>query len=322
MPDEKTSDRQETKSSNERSGQSSRVSRRQVLSTSAGALAGLATMRLGSASETGEKIPVPTGEFVDPSHVHSVDRAGVGRIPDEVKSGRPDTSQASKSEDSPPAPEVQGWWAFCRDHYLNGTYSHMDADFNVPSEPNGYDAANDPVMFQFPALQNCDDLCNDPSYIIQPVLQWNWYNGNTGEGYVGDWAISSWYRGTDGDYYSSTPMKVSVGDTLWGYMKQKSDYSWYIQTYNYATGEYTDIYTDKYNSSLTFDRAFTTLEVANYVPGNCGRLPGDCTFDEIWLQDSNGSYQKPEWGTNVNNDAECNVNAKVIDQYTTKTVTP
>lgn len=299
-------------------GSEESVNRRTILRAGGASLAGLSLAGANAAAAATDEIPVPTGELVDPSRVHEVGRAGRGVTPEEVRADRPDVPAEPASEATrEPVPDTSDWWAWTRDHFKNGTYQQMDCDFNVPSEPGSSDGPNEPVMFLFPALQNCDDFCTNAIYILQPVLQWNWSSS-----YADEWSIASWYKGPDGNFYHSTPITVSVGDSLWGYMFQRDDYSWYIQTYNNSTTEYTDIYTEPYDSSLSFDRAFTTLEVANYEPGTCNRLPGDCTFENIYLEDTNGNRESPEWGTHVNGSAECNVDATVIDDQTTKTTTP
>lgn len=300
-------------------GNRSTVSRRQVLQTFGTTFAGLAASTGAVVGDSGEDmVYVPSGELVKESKVHHAGTAGIGAKPETPDA--PSQKQGIHEQN----PDSSGWFAYTRDHFKNGEYSRMTAQINVPDEPPEVDGSGDPLWYIFPALQNCDDFCTDPIYILQPVLQYNW--AQDGYDFSNQWSMAAWYKSPeDGEYYHSTPKAVSVGDELWGNMDKgynTDDDAWYIEFYNESNGDHTDITTPAYPSSMTFDRAFTTLEGYDYKYGECNTLPGDMEFFAIYLLDSNDNEEQPEWGTHKDGNMTCDVDVSVVSNDTTRITTP
>lgn len=302
-----------------RQSKSPSITRRSVLKATGTTVAGLTTGAGVVAGETGEKmVYVPSGELVPASQVQHAGTAGFGVKPETPDA--PDKKQGIHSND----PDSSGWFAYTRDHFKNGEYSRMVAEINVPNSPPKVDGTQDPLWYIFPALQNCDDFCTNTRYILQPVLQYNW--AQDGYDFSNQWSMAAWYKSPNDDkYYHSTPIGVNEGENLWGNMDKgynTDNDAWYIEFYNESTGQHTDITTPAYPSGMTFDRAFTTLEGYDYNYGECDTLPGDMKFFAIYLVDSNGNEEQPEWGTHKDGNMTCNVNVSVVSNDTTKITTP
>lgn len=297
------------------------VSRRRFLrrtTTAAGLTA--VSPALGNAKKAEPTVFVPTGQEVKASNVKSQPNAGVGVRPEEAKAAeKPITRSSGERQMGTTSEDVHKWLASVEDQFYNGAYSHMHCDFTVPEKPHTYESVNYPNMFYFPGLQNCETLCSNPTYIVQPVLQWNWYDNDKGEGYPGEWAISAWWAQNNDTWAHGDIIQVEPGDTLYGYLDYKSDGRWYIEIYNYRTGEYSDLYTPDF-SSYSWDRSTTTLEGAGYDEGDCNQLPGECTFKNIYFEDMNGNGTAPEWNANQNN--SCNASPEARSNSETHIDTP
>lgn len=292
-----------------------------LIGATSAALTGPATV-LGKAKESERMIFIPDGRKVPESNVKSRPNAGVGVKPEEAKPDLPEHPENIPTTGNTPAPsnDTHKWLAYSRDDFVWGTYSEMQADFTVPEKPMAWESTNYPNMFYFPALQNCDSYCNgNRQIIVQPVLQWNWESFETGEGYPQEWAISAWWADTNDNMEHGEIIKVSPGDRLWGYLNYQSDGRWYVEIYNYTTGEYSDLYTPDF-SSYSWDKSYCTLEAAGYDEGDCKQLPGNCTFENIYFEDSSGNATKAEWGTHWDN--VCDVYAEELSTDKIRINTP
>ena len=299
---------------------SNKINRRTILSQLG--IAASATSFSGVVSATTKKdekyIHIPDGRRVPTSKVRHEPSPKKGIKPEDVKRDLPKNSESTVRATNEPGTNVHKWLSYSRDRFWNGSYSSLQADFVVPDEPLGRDSTNHPNVFYFPALQNCFNLdCfGGRNIILQPVLQWNWQDFDTGEGYPDEWAISAWWLDDNNMVYGDI-IPVSPGDRLWGYIDYNfSGGKWYIEIYNYDTGQYSDLTTPDF-SSYTFDRSFMTLEAAGFDTTDCKQLPGDCTFESIYFEDMNGNPTQAEWSTE-SNDTGCGTYAEVINSSKVK----
>ena len=100
-------------------------------------------------------------------------------------------------------PQFSGWI----EQANNWSVSNLDyfgANWVVPSRPPG--PGTDVVDFLFNAIEP-----QTGSAIIQPVLEWN-------QAGSGGWTLRSWYGPVNGNYYCSSPVAASSGNSISGVM--------------------------------------------------------------------------------------------------------
>ena len=247
--------------------------------------------------------PVPSGEKVPSSRIKShpkPDREPLGANPNQSPNHGKKERKLDKR--SPEAPDHDGdrWIAEASTSAPSfNAFSFMSAEFTVPNKPDSYEGTNNPVMFYFPALQD------HVPHIIQPVLQWNWYDYGANEGYPQEWAMAAWWGpDSNGNYHHGPIERTYVGYPLRGYMSENFDYSWYIELYDVNTQIYSSIVTPEW-PDYEFDFAFTTLEHAEFEYGDCNQYPGHCTFTNIEIEDANSNDVNPSWSTVVDSSVNC-----------------
>lgn len=286
-------------------------SRRQLL-RSTGVTVSALTVGTGSVLASSEDlVPVPAGLEVPKSHVREVPSADPPADMDDkkqrAKNRKPTVAEdeskinRDKVKDPFPGSTTNKYLSYGRDEYFTGKYHVMDATFTVPNEPPAGSNAGDSIMYYFPALINCDHDCyTTPKCIIQPVLQWNQKNTN----YNYDWSLASWYGcGNDSsNFYHSTPISANSGDEIYGSMEYYPSLNqWYIYTENQTQGESTSIWSPTKYSNYSWDRAYCALESFYWEDGKCSHLPGDVTFNNIYMENANGNRVQPDWGENTAN---------------------
>jgi hypothetical protein len=112
------------------------------------------------------------------------------------------------------APQYSGWIEQANNWSVRNL-DYFGANWVVPSNPPGPGASV--VDFLFNAIEP-----NNGSEIIQPVLEWNQAGSN-------GWTLRSWYGPVNGNYYCSSPVKASVGNSLSGVLSH-SRTGWSIVT--------------------------------------------------------------------------------------------
>ncbi len=187
-----------------------------------------------------------------------------------------------KNENHVIVPDFNGWIEQANDWSVS-EITYFSAYWDVPSPPS----TTRSVIFLFPAIEP-----SDGSAIIQPVLEWNRRGAPK-------WTIASWY-GSNGDYFYSTPIDVSVGDTIHGIMDWHENLAmWSVETCDETTSKCTTLYTDIFGPSG--DAVFIALE--GYYIADKKDLPGDTYFYRIQTYNSNGEFY-PDWKPVVDQTAQ------------------
>ncbi|MDY7082228.1 MAG: hypothetical protein SXQ77_07470 [Halobacteria archaeon] len=261
-----------------------------------------------------DKVPVPSGEWVDPSRIVSHENEGKALRAKEFRKKHPfPTNRGNNSRSRKNYPDTDDWlrWGWA----VNDSYSQFVApDWIVPKKPPSYERPNKPNIFYFPALQEYG------SGLVQPVLQWNWYNRYNDEGYPGEWAMSAWWGpDSNGDYHHGEIKKVSPGHSLYGFMGQKSNGRWYIDIINESTNEVSDITSSE---SIGCDEAYVALEGGNYEYGNCDWLPGDCMWENMTIRDGNGDKISESWYKGDDNNTTCSLGVNIYSSQKIEITTP
>ncbi|MCW3135549.1 MAG: hypothetical protein N2V77_01205 [Canidatus Methanoxibalbensis ujae] len=153
------------------------------------------------------------------------------------------------------------------------------------------DIGQDLDLFEFTAYWDCPCVPSSPEWntadllfnaiqeysggtvIMHPILLW--YTPN------GDWiAYAQWGPDAEGDYHSSEPINVDVGDKLRGKLTyQVLQTRWYIEIKNIDTGDVTYIYTWPLVAGAVNLDIFTTLE--GYHVHDVTDVPGEATFYDM-----------------------------------------
>ena len=101
-------------------------------------------------------------------------------------------------------PNISHSWIVSESVISSTAYGFLSAEWPVPPTPPSNDGQ---TLYYFNGLEDSKDVVT----IIQPVLGWN------GNGLSG-WSIASWNCCESGTTYEGTPVAVSTGDTILGYM--------------------------------------------------------------------------------------------------------
>ncbi len=178
-------------------------------------------------------------------------------------------------------PTFNGWAEDASYHNSDsGNTTIFEGFWDVPSAPLEQGVPLQ-MIFYFTALGNGND-------ILQPVLEW----GQAGRNY---WDISSWYVIGGGSSGHSTPYRVNVGDSLYGYIQLQTGQPthWFVYTYDITTSTATSIYA---YTTHTFDWNYVTLETYNV--NNCRQFPGGNDFTPLRL-----AGRTPSWTSWINQTA-------------------
>jgi hypothetical protein len=165
------------------------------------------------------------------------------------------------------APQYSGWI----EQANNWSVSNLDyfgANWLVTSNPPQPGASV--VDFLFNAIEP-----NNGSEIIQPVLEWN-QAGSHG------WTLRSWYGPVNGNYYCSSPVTASAGNSLSGVLSHSWS-GWSIVTRDVSTNKSTSISTRSIATSRL--ATFCALEGYNVISDN--DVPGTTTFNNMSLKYNN-----------------------------------
>ncbi len=188
------------------------------------------------------------------------------------------------SGQAPPPPSVNGWVASASSASF-GPVDWISASWAVPGAPA---SAGSQTLYMFPGLEPA--ATGDT--ILQPVLAWNGFND-------GRWTLASWNCCKNGNALHSTPVPVTPGDTVSGYVSGKNCNSqgvcaqWEVQAAA-SSGLATTLSTDSYGEVLdwAFGGAFES-----YGIDSCAQYPADgaVSFQSIAVHQVNGAYVNPTW---------------------------
>ena len=217
--------------------------------------------------------------------------------------------------------EISWSWIEAGQVSTSAGYDAVTATWTVPQTPTTNDGQ---TLYFFPGLM---PSTSDPSLIIQPVLGWG--DGMPG---AGPWNIASWNCCPSGMTWYSTPVTVTPGDEILGWIisacgaaRVKACSKWSITTTDVSTKQSTTLNVD-FPSLMTFEWAQSgVLEV--YSINQCSDYPpnGSTTFSNVALYDNtfrripSPGWSPMYWVTLGSTDPWCNYTATTTD--TTATLT-
>lgn len=193
------------------------------------------------------RVFVPRGKLVDPACVHEVPSGAHVGLDDTVTLRGGVIGHYSPCE----TPELEppsgiGWVENTWENAPTSGYeiSWLGNTWTVPSAPQTFESPLQ-TIYMFNSL-----LTSDQKEIIQPVLQW----GPSHAGGGAYWIMASWLVNVNtGNYYFSTPINVSTGDTLVGLIYYVpvptgggwcQDSNYLIQSEDQTTGQSTTLGAD------------------------------------------------------------------------------
>jgi len=185
-------------------------------------------------------------------------------------------------------PTISHAWIEYASAKTSSSYGGLFAEWKVPATPT---TKSGQTIFLFPGMEDYADVVT----ILQPVLGWN-------SDFASAWGIASWNCCVSGTVYEATPQRVSVGDTIAGYVFSNcaagtlTCSSWYLLALDSTTGVYSQ-FTNTGNFGQTFNWAFAgALEVYNV--SQCGNYPAgsSTSFSSLELEnDKFVQYSNPGW---------------------------
>jgi hypothetical protein len=184
-------------------------------------------------------------------------------------------------------PSINGWVEDI-ETTTNPSYGELTSIWKVPSEPT---TQNYQTVYFFPGFQDTNATGNNIS-ILQPVLTW------TG---TGPWNISSWNCCLNGTADQSTPVNVSVGDTIYGSITSNcssgstSCQTWNVLSEDKTTGKSTTLGHTP-SAGQIWNWAFGAVLEAYGISG-CKQYPAAHTisFRTTLYNDSGQVISSPGW---------------------------
>jgi len=176
---------------------------------------------------------------------------------------RADGEKVFGDEKAVKSPDISHAWVEDTSVTTTSSYGFQYALWNVPNGPSTNDGQ---TLYFFNGMEDIDDVVT----IIQPVLGWN-------SDYASAWGAAAWNCCESGTVYEATPVQVSTGDLIFGYMfdncaaGKKTCSSWDIVIWDLTNGKFSQL-VDTSNFGQTFNWAFGgVLEVYNIA--QCGDYP-------------------------------------------------
>jgi hypothetical protein len=160
-------------------------------------------------------------------------------------------------------PDISHAWVEYAGVTTTGSYGYLYSFWNVPPAPTNNDGQ---TLYYFNGMEDYDDVVS----IIQPVLGWN-------SDFASAWGAASWNCCVSGTVTEGTPVQVSSGDLIFGYMfdncaaGKKTCTSWDVVTWDLTNGKFSEL-VDTSNFGQTFNWGFGgVMEVYNIA--QCGDYP-------------------------------------------------
>jgi len=192
-----------------------------------------------------------------------------------------------------------GWIAYA--NFNAGDFSSYNGTWKVPKLPKSL--GDGQIVYFFTGLE--DDQGDE---IIQPVLQYGADVDGGGE----YWGVACWWVTSSDQYIYSTLVKVSPGDTIFGYMNLLKNSSWLIGA----------VINGKPATALTMSnvatQTFSSVTLEAYQMVTCDDYPSDnsITFNSLTMKDK-GKSITPTWTPNVEfNDYQQNVTSNSATSVT------
>jgi hypothetical protein len=205
-------------------------------------------------------------------------------------------------------PLVINGWLESVSATTNKSYGKIAATWIVPPSPTSDDGQ---ILYFFPGLEDMSNVIS----IVQPVLQWG-NNGIFGGRY---WLVASWNCCINGTTWYSTPLDVSVGDTILGTIiptcKPGSHYcpTWNVVSKDQTTGKKTTLAKTHADGQI-WNWAFGAVS-EDYNLVQCGDFPNDSSltftvhlYDQNQKVIPNPNWQGTQWISNP--DPNCSYGTK------------
>jgi len=189
------------------------------------------------------------------------------------------------------ARQDSGWIAYA--NFL-GNFTTFNGTWTVPKNPTKYD---NQILYFFPGLVDSGD-----SEIIQPVLQY----GPAPDGGGKYWAVACWWVTNTDQYVVSSEVKVSPGDSIFGYMNTMANTSWLIGAeINGKKSQSTSLI-----MSNLAPQTFASVTLEAYDVTACNNYPSDgsITFTNLAMK-FEGKSVTPTWTPNIDF-SDCNQNVQ------------
>jgi hypothetical protein len=215
---------------------------------------------------------------------------------------------AADTKASKTNPLVINGWLESISVTTNESYGKIAATWPVPPSPTSDDGQ---ILYFFPGFEDSNDVIS----IVQPVLQWG-NNGIFGGSY---WLVASWNCCMNGTTWYSTPLDVSVGDTILGTItptcRAGKNYcaTWNIVSKDQTTGKKTTLAKTPADGQV-WNWAFGAVS-EDYNLVQCSDFPNDSSLTfTVHLYDQNRKlipnpgWQGTQWISNP--DPNCSYRTK------------
>ena len=181
-------------------------------------------------------------------------------------------------------PTINGW-VIDTNYSSSVAIGRIVASWKVPSNPT---TSASQVIYFFPGLEQLPNVQS----ILQPVLGWNGYNDHK-------WTMASWNCCVSGTTYHSSPINVSVGDSITGDTYSNCSpgvtcSTWKIVSKDVTKGTSTTLTTNPY---ATLNWVFGGVLEA-YGVSSCNHYPsnGSIAFTNIAVYNLNQvQIANPPW---------------------------
>jgi len=187
-------------------------------------------------------------------------------------------------------PTISGWLESVS-ATTSESYYKISATWPVPPSPKSNDGQ---CLYFFPGFEDINHVIS----IVQPVLQWGEGCYISGGAY---WLIASWNCCITGTTWYSTPLDVSVGDTILGTItptcKAGKNYcaTWNVVSEDKTTGKKTTLAKTAADNQI-WNWAFGAVS-EDYGVVQCSDFPDDSSLTfTVHLYDQNGKViTNPNW---------------------------
>ena len=187
-------------------------------------------------------------------------------------------------------PLILNGWLESVSATTSASFGKIAATWPVPPAPTSNDGQ---ILYFFPGFEDSNNVIS----IVQPVLQWG-YNGIFGGQY---WLVSSWNCCISNGAYYSSPLDVSVGDTILGTItptcKPGNNYcaKWNIVSEDKTTGKKTTLSKSPADGQI-WNWAFGAVS-EDYGVVQCSDFPNDSSLTfTVHLYDQNRNLiTNPNW---------------------------
>ncbi len=180
-----------------------------------------------------------------------------------------------------------------RYNYTNPALDFFRGTWSVPAAPTNQGSQ---LIYMWVGLEPTS--C---SWVMQSVIQWGYSTASGGGNY---WQAESWFFETATMYYFSTPIRVNVGDSMFGDQSGTPctngicNWSIYTQDQSIPNSSAFTCANTNYVCGLQAQQSVVALEMASWGTGSCSNLPGHSsspTTFTTYQESTSGSGVVPSW---------------------------